>query len=423
MREFFPGYYRPTEDDFSVLWANCVFVLDANVLLSLYQLSPKAAQQLAQVLAQFSDRGQLWVPHQSALEYQRNRRGVIEGQARSCDSVKELLDKAERGLRELCGDQKPPYPEGIDGLLETVETAFKEITEKLEAWKQERLRLLTADDIRDKIDELLEGRLGSEYPEEGLQGIYQEAEVRYRRRIPPGFKASKKPDPDTNQEDLRQYGDVVLWFQVIDHAKETQKPIVFITNEGREDWWEISSSGQIIGPRPELIHEMHSKAGVSFYMYRIEPFIERAGQHLDVEVTQEVIEEARTLERQADKQAQTLEAMRLLFKDPYYGLPMSQDLAGELLKSLGFEELLKRQLEEFNAGMWAFSQALSGQLEGPVAQLLDQVTRQARAYGIPGGDVADASGLDRGISPSPGLDEPAKDGPNRLEAESENEHE
>ena len=41
MQNFFPGYYRPSEDDLTAIWRKCIFVLDTNVLLGLYRY-PKA---------------------------------------------------------------------------------------------------------------------------------------------------------------------------------------------------------------------------------------------------------------------------------------------------------------------------------------------------------------------------------------------
>ena len=39
MKDSFPGYYRPTENEFAEMWESCLFVLDANVLLNLYRYS------------------------------------------------------------------------------------------------------------------------------------------------------------------------------------------------------------------------------------------------------------------------------------------------------------------------------------------------------------------------------------------------
>ena len=36
MRDLFPSYYRPTDEEFKELWEKCTFIFDANVLLNLY---------------------------------------------------------------------------------------------------------------------------------------------------------------------------------------------------------------------------------------------------------------------------------------------------------------------------------------------------------------------------------------------------
>jgi hypothetical protein len=71
MRRAFPGYYRPTEDEFSELWNGCLFAFDANVLLNLYRYSLETSNEFLTILSEISDR--LWIPHQAALEYQRRR--------------------------------------------------------------------------------------------------------------------------------------------------------------------------------------------------------------------------------------------------------------------------------------------------------------------------------------------------------------
>jgi hypothetical protein len=71
MRETFPGYYTPSDAEFKRLWTKSLFVLDANVLLNLYRYSSETRKKLIEILQRLDTR--LWVPHQAALEYQRNR--------------------------------------------------------------------------------------------------------------------------------------------------------------------------------------------------------------------------------------------------------------------------------------------------------------------------------------------------------------
>jgi hypothetical protein len=80
MRKMFPGHYRPSEPEFRKLWDKCLFVLDANVLLNLYRYSGETRKKLLDIMGRIESR--LWVPHQAALEYQRNRLEVISRKER-----------------------------------------------------------------------------------------------------------------------------------------------------------------------------------------------------------------------------------------------------------------------------------------------------------------------------------------------------
>ena len=91
MKKSFPGYYylHPTEEEFEALWEDCLFVFDSNVLLNLYRYTPGTSEELLSIFSKISD--QVWIPHQAALEYQRNRRGVIENQKAVYDEVQAVL--------------------------------------------------------------------------------------------------------------------------------------------------------------------------------------------------------------------------------------------------------------------------------------------------------------------------------------------
>ena len=81
MKSTFRGYYRPSEPEFAELWRTCIFVLDANVLLNMYGYSSETRNQLLALLTTIAQR--LWVPHQFAREYQRNRAKSIAEQVSS----------------------------------------------------------------------------------------------------------------------------------------------------------------------------------------------------------------------------------------------------------------------------------------------------------------------------------------------------
>ena len=94
-----------------------------------------------------------------------------------------------------------------------------------------------------RITDLFDDKVGSPYASDRLANIYNDGEKRYQANIPPGFMDAK------GKKDNSKYGDLVLWFQIMDKAKEKKSPVVFICDDAKEDWWWVFS-GKTIGPRP-----------------------------------------------------------------------------------------------------------------------------------------------------------------------------
>ena len=328
MRKTFPGHYRPTEDEFSELWNTCLFVLDTNVLLNLYRYSPETSEEFIGILNEMSDR--LWIPHQVALEYQQRRPDVIAIQVDAHVEIQNLLKKL--------GDKLPSLRRDKDRSLERINSIFTEVDKELNERKREYLDLLNDDYLRDTITSLFEGKVGSPYSTEQLNEIYKKGEIRYEHETPPGYLDAR------DKEDMRKYGDMVLWLQVIDKAKETKKPIILVTDDRKDDWW-LQRKGRTIGPRPELVEEMLSEAGVSFYMYRADQFMTYAQKYIERQVKQEAIDEVRDVRQRDEEYLKALQKVVYTrteapaFRIPYETVRAMEQAAGgipyETLRAMG----------------------------------------------------------------------------------------
>ena len=75
-------------------------------------------------------------------------------------------------------------------------------------------------------------------------------------------------------DDNNAYGDLFVWFQILDYAAKESRNIVFITHDQKEDWW-AKLHGKTIGPRYELRKEFLDRTGgkFCFHMYSMESFI------------------------------------------------------------------------------------------------------------------------------------------------------
>lgn len=285
LRESFWEYYPPTEKEFLELWKNSTIVFDANILLNIYRYSPSTRDNLLGILEDVSDR--IWVPYQAALEYQKNRLEVIQEKSEAYDKIIGTLRKNEdRISAELNSFKNHPYI-NIDGYLERIKANLDEIKKEIEDKKNEHPNLLASDEFREKITSLFENKVGEPYNEKRLAEIYIEGETRYKKGIPPGFK-------DISKEEAEKYGDLVLWYQIIDHAISTKKSIIFVTDDKKEDWWN-KFKGKTISPHPYLIREMISKANVKFYMYQTEQFMNYAQKYIGSTVKEEAINEIKNI--------------------------------------------------------------------------------------------------------------------------------
>ncbi len=242
MKNKFPGYYRPTGEEFKSLWDECYFVLDANVLLNLYRYTPDTSKQLFNILNRISKR--LWIPHQTAYEYQRLRLIVIEQQRSVYVVLENKINKNKNFIESLLNEyKKHPYIK-ISDIIEKSNNFFNNVIEDLLEMKKSHPDLRESDDIRERIDHLLEDKIGNPYDSTKQKEIIGEAIKRYSEKIPPGFK-----DED-NKEGTEKYGDCILWYQIIDFASEQKKPIILVTDDRKEDWW-WKLDGKTIASRAE----------------------------------------------------------------------------------------------------------------------------------------------------------------------------
>ena len=328
MRDEFVGYYEP---DFKKLWKSATFVLDANVLLDLYRLSPDANEDLLKVLEMLCDRDRLWMPHQFVFEYHENLLKIHR-------EVEVLYSKHERELHETLNNVRTQLAarlnnfrnqhgydserqlKQMDKLLVAVERDFEDFSEK----HKERLR---KDRLEDRIVSIFDDRYGSAYSKSE-----RERKVKLWNEKHDSSFSLKDERKDLSDPD----GDLVGWLQILDFAVANSKPIIMTTNDN--DWF--YKKGSVSRPRPDLRKEMHDHAKVDLYIYKTLPFIERAKDYFQVDISSATIEEIRSLRaynrqigfRQDYLKAGAMRAIDLSVTDRailecQVGTPLSPDVA------------------------------------------------------------------------------------------------
>jgi hypothetical protein len=112
--------------------------------------------------------------------------------------------------------------------------------------KEDRVHLFVEDLIQS-------GRVGNPFPISSLIKIFTEGEERYTYRIRPGYMDMEKDKRDPSKRE--KFGDLIIWKQILEHARASQSPIIFITNDEKEDWWVLDRNNIPIKPREELMDE------------------------------------------------------------------------------------------------------------------------------------------------------------------------
>ncbi len=327
MKEHFPGYYRKTEEDIKRIWEHGIIMFDTNVLLNLYRYSDSTQQTIIDLIKKFSK--QIYLPHQAALEYNRNRYEVIAEQEKAYN---DFLEKIAQIQKDLQSTSKPPFlSTKVDKELNII---FKKVGAEVKESINKYCEFLKNDPIYNSISELFKDRITKPFSDEELKEIYKEGEERFKNKIPPGFEDEK------TKEGIRKYGDLVLWKQIIMAAKEQKKDVILITDERKIDWWWKIKDGRNMGPRQELVEEIKLQAKVDFHMYSSERFLSYGQSFLKEKINQQALEEIKAM-----KIAELKEIKRIQF--------MEKRMFEHELKAKDEVNFVTQRIEELNQKLFS----------------------------------------------------------------------
>lgn len=283
MKNEFKEFYKLTEAEFKKLWSNSIIVLDTNLLFNLYRYSESTTSDIFKLIESLSN--QLWIPFRVGFEFQRKRIDIIHEEIQVYKRFENDVISLEQ---KILTQKRGPF------ISEKLTRDFAEFRKNIEVeceGKTDWLNsLLTDDVILEKLTNLFGEKVGKEFDDERRKNVFEEGRKRYASKIPPGYKDSEKP------QDEDKFGDLIIWYQMIDVAKEKKKPVIFVTDDSKEDWWN-QKHGKTFGPRPELLKEFALKTKNLCYLYQPFQFLEYANQFLNQEIDTSVINEVREFKR------------------------------------------------------------------------------------------------------------------------------
>lgn len=278
MRNAIREYLGYTDDEKKALWDNATMVFDTNVFLNLYRYSAKTRGLLLSSLDKFKDR--LWMPNHIACEFMKNRNNIIWETKHQYEQLTIEANKFTESCRSSLNLDKD------DADLATLK---QQIAQWIESAQKRNIEVTQpeSDKILDTLLSLFEEKVGMAFSDDDLKTISEEAKKRYAAKIPPGYKDSEKQKGDSQNN---VYGDLIVWKQILKYAKANKTDIIFVTNDQKEDWWEIIH-GQTIGPRVELRKEFITETNQRFHMYSMSEFIRRFEGKNNATETREAVDE------------------------------------------------------------------------------------------------------------------------------------
>jgi hypothetical protein len=334
MKKKFFEYYKPSEKDFESLWKKCLFVFDTSVLINLYEFSPKVRDEFLEILKKNSDR--IWIPHQVAKEYQNRRPFAIREQRAIHQQLRnEFIETQEKINQNI--EKSIQYHPFIDKnqLEEEIKKLFSNLIAYLKKCEENYPDLIKKDIVGEKIDYLFDGKVGDGCEDSELQTLFKTGAQRYAQKIPPGFADKEAKD------NFKQYGDLILWQQIIRHSKSTKKSVIFVTNDQKPDWWFIyirdkPFEKEILSPRPELIKEFFEKTQNQFFMYNPSGFMEAARKYLKQKVSDTAIKEVEDVSKKQETRDPRLKLGYDYFSEYNNKFDLPREIP-EFLKITGYE--------------------------------------------------------------------------------------
>ncbi|MHA1000172.1 PIN-like domain-containing protein [Leclercia pneumoniae] len=304
MKNEFCGFYSTPDKSLESVWKDgtTLFVLDTNCLLNLYRCEDGTREDIIKVMKELSPR--IWIPFQVGYEYQRTRRTVIEESISSLSNIKlELIKFYKQSILEQAGIKKHLYnklnsdiSEFQKSLQHNIDTF---ISSKIDVRIESKEKISKHDFIRDQLDAIISGNVGSTPTQEEIDRINELGEDRYEKKIPPGYKDSSKKGVSYYSDIIfkDKFGDLYIWEQLIEKAKEDKiETVVFVSDDLKADWVFVHK-GITHGPLESLKTEICKRSNIkNFRLINQLSFLREAKEYLrNVNVSVETLNEVKEL--------------------------------------------------------------------------------------------------------------------------------
>lgn len=264
------------------LWENAIFVWDTSAICALYGLTPMARDTLLAILRYIDER--IWIPARVFKEYKRHKDSLIqqpiEGHYREPEFLSvHYISKLDEFIGKLKSESyyHPVFEEAEIERLEELRGKADDAIQKIRMITQEGLskgkEIVKVSTKEDRIFSLISSlEIGESFSTKELMEIIKEGHIRYSHKIPPGYLDNEKTSID-------KFGDLIIWKEICNYAAVVKSPVIFITNDLKEDWNAGNPRMNELIPREELLEEFKSQSGQDIWFYTLNGFISNLKKH------------------------------------------------------------------------------------------------------------------------------------------------
>ncbi len=289
------------------LWKDAVIVFDTCALLDFYYMSAAHQEVMSDILKYLSPR--IWLPAQVVYEYYKNRESVILKPISENYRDKELqgnhfVDDLKSFIVSWEREYYHPFIsteslKSIKEALAVIEPKINEIKTTVSIEYQAKKNEIKGIKDKDAIEKAVSAlSKGDAFTYSEVLSICKEGAFRYANQIPPGYK-----DAET-KEGIRQYGDLIIWKELLRYARQQKCDVIFVTNDAKSDWSMVCEGNserkddcvegakdsqkdakrskkraenplpeEVGNPRRELLAEFEEETGQSIWFYSTSAFI------------------------------------------------------------------------------------------------------------------------------------------------------
>lgn len=267
---------------------DATMVFDTSSIGLLYEMPEVHKKKLMSILEHYQKR--IWLPAQVKAEYMCHKNKFLYQPISDNYATPPLFKKDFfAGIKSLIDKHKgEPYfhPYLDEGVVEDLEEKEKQMVMTFDEIKtvitsqykkrEEEIKEIAAKSETDVIYKMFsEVKVGTPFSYTDFLNIVQEGDMRYRYSIPPGYMDIKEKSTDG----VRVFGDLIIWKEILRYAKDNRKPVLFVCDDVKEDWYKSVKNekkrekSEEITPREELLREFSDVTGQKCWILPLGKFI------------------------------------------------------------------------------------------------------------------------------------------------------